>query len=165
MLTFCGIIDRMSAGIGRAAMHVYLVVALLSLYEVASRYLMNAPTVWSYEIVLALCALAWTLSGSYVLMQGRHISITLLYDIASPRTRWFLDMISALFTILALAALVYLSWDLASKVFRHVDRSGSAFNAPLPTVLRCLLFAGALLYMLQAVAELLRLVATGPKEA
>ena len=164
MLRLCEIMDRISRATGQAAMHVYLIVALLSMYEVVARYLMNAPTVWSYEIVLALCALAWPLSGAYVSVQRRHIAITLIYDMISPRARWYLDLIAALFTIAALCVLVYLSFDLAVKALRFIDRSGSAFNSPLPTLLKCLLFSGAVLFVLQSVVDFARLIQRGPKE-
>lgn len=143
---------------GQAAMHVYLVVALLSIYEVVRRYLFNAPTTWSYEVVLGLCAAAWALSGSYVALQKRHISISLLHDMAPPRVRRALDMLAAGFSLVALGFLAFLSFDLAAKALRWVDRTGSAFNSPLPTLTKCLLFVGAVLFILQVIADLLRLI-------
>ena len=139
-------------------MHIYLVVALLSVYEVVRRYVFNAPSTWSYEIVLALCGAAWALSGGYVTLHKRHIAISILYDLAPPRVRRVLDILSLSVAAVALGLLVYLSFDLAAKSLRWIDKSGSALNSPLPTVTKCLLFAGAVLYLLQVLADLARLV-------
>jgi TRAP-type C4-dicarboxylate transport system permease small subunit len=150
------VVDRINHFIGRAAMQVYLVVALLSIYEVFLRYVLNAPTTWSYEIILALCGLAWALSGGYVTLKRRHIAITVLYDIASPGVRRFLDIFALTFASVALGLLVYLSVDLALKSLRFFDKSGSAFNSPLPTLSKCFLVIGAILYLAQVVRELFR---------
>lgn len=149
-------IDRINQFIGRAAMHVYLVVALLSIYEVSLRYVLNAPTTWSYEIILALCGLAWALSGGYVTLKQRHIAITIIYDLSSPGVRRFLDIFALAFAAVALGLLTYLSIDLAVKSLRFFDKTGSAFNSPLPTLSKCFLVIGAILYLAQVVRELFR---------
>ena len=151
-------VSRLNRLVGRAAMHIYLIVALLSVYEVVLRYLFHAPTTWSYEIVLALCGTAWALSGGYVTLKRRHIAITVLYDIAPPRIQRILDVVALAVATAALSGLVYLSYILAEKALRWVDRSGSAFNSPLPTLSKCLLLIGAVFYLAQVVSELVRAV-------
>lgn len=149
-------IDRINRFIGRAAMHIYLIVALLSVYEVFLRYVLNAPTTWSYEIVLALCGTAWALSGGYVTMKRRHITITVIYDLAPPGVKRVLDAVALAFASVALGILVYLSIDLTMKSLRFFEKSGSAFNSPLPMLAKGLLVVGALLYLAQVVREMFR---------
>ncbi len=158
MRSFCNAVDALNRFIGHAAMHVYLVVALLSVYEVVLRYVFHAPTIWSYELVLALCGTAWALSGGFVLHEKRHIAITLLTDLMPPGLRRAFDALALAVASFAIGTLVYLSWDLAAKSLRWVDKSGSAFNSPLPTVLKIVLVIGAGLYLLQVLAGLARIV-------
>lgn len=164
MRRFCSAIDSLNRFVGHAAMHVYLVVALLSIYEVAMRYAFHAPTIWSYELVLALCGTAWALSGGYVLGRRRHIAITLLTDLMPPGLRRGFDVLALAVSGAAVGLLVYLSWGLAAKSLRWIDKSGSAFNSPLPTLLKIVLAAGAILYLLQILAALARLLFRIPDE-
>lgn len=158
MRRFCNAIDSLNRFVGHAAMHIYLVVALLSVYEVAMRYAFHAPTIWSYELVLALCGTAWALSGGYVLERRRHIAITLLTDLMPPRLRRGFDILALLVSAVAVGFLVHISWGLAAKSLRWIDKSGSAFNSPLPTLLKIVLVIGAALYFLQILAALARLI-------
>lgn len=43
------------------------------------RYFFNAPTLWAFEAVMAVCAAGWVLSGPYVTMRNSHIAITAVY--------------------------------------------------------------------------------------
>lgn len=151
-------IDSLNRFVGHAAMHIYLIVALLSVYEVVQRYVFHAPTIWSYELVLALCGCAWALSGGYVLTEKRHIAITLLFDLMPPRLQRVFDGIALVVSTFAVGFLVFISYGLALKSLRWVDKTGSAFNSPLPTLLKIVLVIGAALYLLQILAALARLV-------
>ena len=63
----------------------------------------------------------------------------------------------------AVAILAYASWEPMVRVFERIERSGSAFNSPQPTILKTVLVLGALLYALQLVVNLIKLVAAGPE--
>jgi TRAP-type C4-dicarboxylate transport system permease small subunit len=150
-------IDSLNRFVGHAAMHIYLIVALLSVYEVVQRYLFHTPTIWSYELVLALCGCAWALSGGYVLTEKRHIAITLLFDLMPPRLQRGFDALALVVSTFAVGFLVFIAYGLALKSLRWVDKTGSAFNSPLPTLLKIVLVIGAALYLLQILAALARL--------
>ena len=72
-------IDHFSKFSGLAVSHLYLLAALATIYEVASRYLFNSPTQWAFEVVMVLCATAWMLSAGYITLHKRHIAINVLY--------------------------------------------------------------------------------------
>lgn len=69
----------MSQFLGLSAAHFHLVCALITAYEVILRYFFNAPTLWAFEAVMAVCAAGWVLSGPYVTMRNSHIAITAVY--------------------------------------------------------------------------------------
>lgn len=153
-------IDSLNRFVGHAAMHIYLVVALLSVYEVIQRYVFHTPTIWSYELVLALCGCAWALSGGYVLGQKRHIAITILFDLMPPRMQRVFEGLALLVSTFAIGCLVFIAYGLGLKSLRWIDKTGSAFNSPLPTLLTIALLIGAGLYLLQVLAAFARLVSS-----
>jgi TRAP-type mannitol/chloroaromatic compound transport system permease small subunit len=149
--------DRVSQFLGLAVAHFYLVCALVTAYEVIMRYLFNAPTLWAFEVVMVTCASAWVLSGAYVTMRRGHIAITVLYQYTRGWARWYLDLFIQLVTLASMSVLLYALWEPMSSALRGgVERSGTSFNSPEPAVLKTMLFAGALLYALQTLANLMR---------
>lgn len=149
--------DRVSQFLGLAVSHFYLVCAVVTAFEVAMRYLFNSPTLWAFEVVMVICASAWVLSGAYVTMRRGHIAITVLYQYTKGWARWWLDLIIQLVALASMCVLVYALWDPMRGALRGgIERSGSSFNSPEPTVLKTLLFVGALLYALQTLANLIR---------
>ena len=81
------IVDHISHIVGIAVSTFYLIAALATLVEVFSRYVLNKPTYWAFETVMVSVAAAWMLSAGYVTLKKRHISITVIHNIAS-RTPW-----------------------------------------------------------------------------
>jgi TRAP-type mannitol/chloroaromatic compound transport system permease small subunit len=149
-------IDHVSEFIGLAAAQLYLLCALITTYEVVMRYVFRAPTQWAFEVVMVLCASAWMLSVGYVTRHRRHIGITVLYVLAPPRVRWVLDLFINLVALVAVAILLYAVWEPAVRAVGRVERSGSAFNAPEPTLLKVMLVIGTALYALQLIANLVK---------
>lgn len=149
-------VDHVSHLMGIGISVFYMAAALATLYEVFSRYLLNAPTYWAFETVMMLCAAAWMLSSGYITMKKRHIGITVFHNIASDNTRWWLDLFAMVIGIIALYMLLT---DAAIRAYVSVERlekSGSAFNSPLPMMLKSLMVTGAFLYLTQLMVNLHR---------
>jgi len=149
-------IDHFSNFLGLAAGQLYLLCALITTYEVVMRYAFNAPTQWAFEVVMVLCASAWLLSSGYITLHRRHIGITVLYAMAPPLVRWWLDLLAMVAALAATAILAYAALDPAILAIGVVERTGSAFNSPQPMLMKTLLVFGAALYALQMISNLLK---------
>lgn len=149
-----GAINRLSVFLGYSCAVLFAACIILSVYEVVMRYAFASPTAWSFEIIMALCASGWILSTGYVTQQRRHISITMLEMLVSPRTWRRLELVASIVSVLALIGLAWATYEPAMNTLSHMERSGSAFNPPLPTYLKWLLFLGAVLYVLQLLANI-----------
>ncbi|WP_020680596.1 TRAP transporter large permease subunit [Marinobacterium rhizophilum] len=150
------LIDHISHFSGIGISLIYLVAAGATLWEVVSRYVFNAPTQWAFEVVMVLCATAWMLSSGYITLKQRHIGITVIHNIVSARAQWRLDLFAMLVGIAALFLLLSDATLRAYAAVEHVDRTGSAFNSPMPMMLKLLLALGGLLYLAQLVVNLHR---------
>jgi TRAP-type C4-dicarboxylate transport system permease small subunit len=152
-----GAIDQLSEFLGLAAAQLYLMCAVITTYEVVMRYVFHSPTQWAFEVVMVLCASAWMLSVGYVTRHQRHIGITVLYLMAPRRVQWALDLFANVVGLVAVAILAYAAWEPAVRAIGRVERTGSAFNSPEPTLLKTMLLIGALLYAVQLIVNLVRL--------
>jgi TRAP-type C4-dicarboxylate transport system permease small subunit len=150
-------IDHVSEFVGLAAAQLYLLCAVITTYEVVMRYLFHSPTQWAFEVVMVLCASAWMLSVGYVTRHRRHIGITVLYLMAPPWAQWLLDLLANVVGLVAVAILAYAAWEPAMRAISGMERTGSAFNSPQPTLLKTVLLIGALLYVAQLIVNLVRL--------
>jgi tripartite ATP-independent transporter DctM subunit len=151
-----GVVDHLSHFSGIAVSVLYLVAAGATLWEVIARYVFNAPTQWAFEVVMVLCATSWMLSSGYVTLKQRHIGITVFHVMASDRVRWWLDLFANLVGVVALFLLLSDATIRAYTAIDNVERTGSAFNSPMPMVLKSLLVLGGFLYLAQLTVNLYR---------
>ena len=150
------IVDHISHVSGLAVSQFYMLCAAVTLYEVVARYVFNAPTQWAFEMVMVLCASAWMISAGYVTLKNRHIGITVFHVLAGARARWWLDLLAM---VVGIAALFLLLSDAVIRALDSVDsveRTGCAFNSPMPAILKAMLAIGALLYIVQLLVNLNR---------
>lgn len=155
-------VDHVSRFLGLAVSNLYLLAAICTLWEVIARYIFNAPTQWVFEVVMVLCASAWMLSAGFVTLRKRHIGITVFYLMASERVRWWLDLFAMVVGVFALYMLVSDTLVRALESIDLTERGGTAWNSPLPMVLKTVLFAGLSLYLVQLLVNLSRHFRTRP---
>lgn len=152
------VIERLVGTVGIAAAMLLVPLVLATCWEVWSRYVMGAPTVWAYEVGYILTGSHFMLGLAYTLREGLHIRIDVFTGAMSPRTRALID--TAAYTIV-LPLLAWLAWMLLQYMlagYARGERSGqSALNLPV-WPFRTVFFVSFLLFALQVLAELLKSV-------
>ncbi len=151
--------------LNRAAFHlaaflIYAIVPIM-LFDVLMRYAFNSPTVWGMELALLLFGPYFLLAGPYVLHLKGHVAMDILRQrLSSPANRLF-DIINIPIIIVFSAILLAFSLPLAVDSWNYGETSFSAWNPPIWWNKAAVPLALALL-MLQAVAELLRVLFRDP---
>ena len=151
-------VDRLNQFVGLSVAHLYLICVLITIYEVCMRYFFNSPTQWAFEVVMVVCASAWALSGGYISMRQSHIAITILHERAKGRVRFYLDLFILTVSISAMFIFAYSLWGPMVHAISLIERSGTSFNSPEPMILKTLLFVGAMLYGIQLIINLIKLL-------
>ncbi|WP_085594982.1 TRAP transporter large permease subunit [Thalassospira sp. MCCC 1A01428] len=159
--TRSGIIDHLSRYSGISISVLIVVAAFATLWEVGSRYILHAPTDWAFEVVMTLIAASWMFSAGYITLNKGHIRISVLSDIAPPRIQQCLEIFGMVVGILALFLLLSDASFRAYGAIAKLDRTGSAFNSPLPTLTSAFLALGAALYLMQLMVNLHQSLASG----
>lgn len=148
--------DRVSVFIGHGCSVLFFACIAVSALEVVLRYGFDAPTLWSTELAMTLCASAWVLSVGFVTQRHRHISITMVEMLVSPRTWRLFRLFQMLIAFGAVAVLTAALWKPAMKVLARTEYSGTAMNSMQPTYLKVLLVVGCVFYLLQLAANVIR---------
>ena len=147
-------VDHVSRFLGLSVGNLYLLAAACTLWEVFSRYLLNQPTQWVFEVVMVLCAVAWMISAGFVTLQKRHIGITVLYLMAPERVRWWLDLFAMVVGVFALYMMVSDTLIRALESIDLIERGGTAWNSPLPMIVKTILVTGLFVYLVQLLVNL-----------
>jgi TRAP-type mannitol/chloroaromatic compound transport system permease small subunit len=63
-------------------------------YEVAARYLFNAPTIWVFDVTYMLYGTVFMLGAAYALRKGAHIRTDFFFARWSVRTRAVIDSVA-----------------------------------------------------------------------
>jgi TRAP-type mannitol/chloroaromatic compound transport system permease small subunit len=151
------VLDRISGTTGALAAWLVIPLIVASCYEVFSRYVMGAPTIWAYEVGYMVMGTHFLIGLAYTLREGEHVRVDLFYAQVSRRKRALIDAFTYLVLLLPVAA--WLSIGFAQKVataWESQERSGmSAFN-PVIWPFRAVMCAAFVLLVLQALAQLIR---------
>ena len=154
------VIDRINGITGFVAAWLIVPLILAMCWEVAARYVFNAPTIWAYELAYILTGSGWMLGMAYTLSKGAHIRIDVLSGRWSPRLKAAVDI--AGYLLLLLPFLLWVIFALDNRVidsFTSGEKSGqSAWNPPI-WPFRAVFLASFVCLALQVVAEALRSVA------
>jgi len=151
------ILDLVSGTSGAVA--AWLVVPLIaaSCYEVFSRYVLNEPTLWAFEVGYLVMGTHFLIGLAYTLREGEHVRVDLFYARMSRRTQALIDTFTYVALLLPLTG--WLSFGFFEKVLKAYasqERSGmSAFN-PVIWPFRLVMCTAFVLLFLQSVAQIIR---------
>lgn len=157
MKTFVRAVDGLNRLCGVLAAILVVALIVLMLYDVAARYIFNAPTLWGYDINTWLMGASFILSVGYALSHDSHVRVDLLYSTATrPRLR-YVDLFG--FTLVLLPVSAWITWGLWHyfiEALRTGEKSGTSAWNPVLWPFRLILFLGFLAFTLQILAEIIK---------
>ena len=131
-----------------------IVIAILMLYEVVSRYSFSYPTSWAPELATLLFGPLFLLGGPYLLHSGGHICVDLLSTRATDAASNMLRILAIILAIAFGGILFWFAYPLAIDSFHYRETSFTSWNPQIWPVKLVLPISMALL-ILQAFAELI----------
>ena len=146
-------IDFTSEAGGVLASICLLCVTFIVVYEVAVRYLLNAPTTWVGEMSIYFCMALGFLSLAYGLKNDQHLSITVVTERLTPKNRLRLKIFTDFVGALYCTCFIYKGAQLAYFAYDLEDVSSGMMETPL-WIIWCLVPIGGLLLALQFVNKL-----------
>lgn len=113
--------------------------------EIVMRHVFDSPTLWAHETTTFLCGIGFVFGGLFCAARDKHIRVVILYDIAGPKLRRFLDVAISLICAVASGFFAWAAWLMVGRAafapdgtFR-LETSGSAWNPPFPSLLKIFL--------------------------
>ncbi|SMX51119.1 TRAP transporter small permease subunit [Actibacterium lipolyticum] len=150
-----GFFDLVSIVLGRMAMVMVAFVVLVMFYEVVSRYVFSKPTLWANELSLWVASFVFLLAGLYAMQQRSHIRIYIIYDMMPRWMQKVSDTISVLLIVAFTFSLVWGGYTDAKNRFMRMETFGTAWDPPIPGIIKPALLIIVVLVCIQAVSNLI----------
>ena len=93
MIPIIHAIERLSIWTGRSFGWCILILTLSVAYEVFVRYVVNAPTVWAFDMMVQMYGALFLVAGPYALAQDTHVRADVVYRFLQPRWQALVDII------------------------------------------------------------------------
>lgn len=151
-------IDRVNDRIGKIVSFLIWVGAAVLVWEVVSRYVFNAPTIWAHGYTQRIFGSYFILIGAFALLRGSHVRIDIFLPAKGGRRRAALDLLNYLMLLIWGSALTYEGWAFFQDALLWNQKDDSALGHSIWPIKLCLVI-GAGLISVQAVAEIIRSVA------
>ncbi|HEY0844679.1 MAG TPA: TRAP transporter small permease subunit [Noviherbaspirillum sp.] len=159
MQKFLLFVDRISTWVGQAFAWLILVLTLQVSWEVFSRYVLNDPNAWSFDLMIMMYGTLFMMAGAYTLSKNGHVRGDVLYGFFPPRLQAGLDLVLyLLFFIPGIVALVWAGYTYAAESWAINEHSTLTANGPPLYPFKTVIpIAGALL-LAQGIVEIVRCI-------
>ena len=157
MIKIIHAIEGLSQWVGKAFGWCIMILTLSVSYEVFVRYVLNSPTVWSFDMMLQMYGALLLMAGPYALAQDAHVRGDVLYRLFPVRWQARLDfLLYLLFFFPGMMALFWFGWEIAQDSWRYKEVSINSPAGIQVYFFKTLIPLAGFLMMLQGVAELMR---------
>lgn len=150
-----GFFDILSLVVSRTAMVLTALTVLVMFYEVILRYLFSAPTLWANELSLWMASFIFLFAGQYAMQQRSHIRIYVIYDLMPRWMQKTADVISCFLIVFFAFALVWGNYADAMRRFLRMETFGTAWDPPIPGIVKPAILIIIVLVAVQAVSNLI----------
>jgi len=150
-------IDRFSDVTGRAIALSMLFLVVIITYEVISRYVFNAATIWVYETSNMVNGASFMLGCAYALLKGAHVRTDIFWEKFSERRKGIIDLVSYLVLFFpTMITLFVIGTNAAWYSYTIDERSQESIFRAIMWPFRSTIPLAALLFMVQGVSESLK---------
>jgi TRAP-type mannitol/chloroaromatic compound transport system permease small subunit len=152
-------VDKLSTWVGHAFSWLIVGLTLLISWEVFSRYVLDRPHAWAFDVMIMQYGTLFMMAGAYTLAKNGHVRGDVLYGFFRPRTQATIDLVLyVVFFLPGVIALTYAGYFYALESWAIRESSNiTADGPPIYPFKMVIPFAGAIL-LAQGVVEIVRCV-------
>ena len=153
------IVDKISTFVGKTFSWFIVSLTFLISYEIFSRYALNAPHAYAFDIMLQMYGTLFMMAGAYTLSRNGHVRGDVLYGFFPPRAQAALDLtLYIVFFLPGVCALCWAGYNYAADSWRILEHSSiTAEGPPIYQFKTVIPVAGAFM-LVQGIVEIIRCV-------
>jgi TRAP-type mannitol/chloroaromatic compound transport system permease small subunit len=152
-------VDRINSLVGQAFSWLIVALTFLVTWEVFSRYVLNRPNPWSFDLMIMMYGTAFMMAGAYTLAKNGHVRGDVLYGFFPPRVQAGLDLVLYfVFFIPGVVALVWAGYTYAAESLAINEHSTLTANGPPLYPFKMIIPIAGVLLLLQGMVEIVRCI-------
>jgi TRAP-type mannitol/chloroaromatic compound transport system permease small subunit len=152
-------VDKLSTWVGQVCSWLILLLTLMISWEVFSRYALDNPHPWAFDVMSMMYGTLFMTAGAYTLSKNGHVRGDVLYGFFPPRLQAGLDLaLYILFFIPGVFALAWAGYNFAADSWAINEHSNVTANGPPVYPFKMVIpIAGAIL-LAQGLVEIVRCI-------
>jgi TRAP-type mannitol/chloroaromatic compound transport system permease small subunit len=152
-------VDKVSTWVGQAFSACIVLLTLQVTWEVFSRYALDTPHAWAFDVMIMFYGTLFMMAGAYTLSKNSHVRGDVLYGFFTPRTQATIDLTLYIVAFLpGVIALTYAGYYYAADSWRINEHSTITYEGPPIYPFKTVIpLAGAFL-LAQGIVEIIRCI-------
>jgi TRAP-type mannitol/chloroaromatic compound transport system permease small subunit len=152
-------VDRVSTWVGHAFSWFIVALTLQVSWEVFSRYVLDAPHSWAFDVMIMFYGTLFMMAGAYTLAKNGHVRGDVLYGFFTPRTQATIDLILYIvFFLPGVFALTYAGYFYAEESWRINEHSTITYEGPPLYPFKMVIPVAGAFVLMQGVVEIIRCI-------
>jgi TRAP-type mannitol/chloroaromatic compound transport system permease small subunit len=150
-------IDQISTFVGQFFSWLIVGLTFLISWEVFSRYVLDRPHSWAFDVMIIMYGTLFMMAGAYTLAKAGHVRGDVLYGFFEPRTQATIDLILyVLFFIPGVFALTYAGYFYAMESWAIRESSTITAEGPPIYPFKMMLPLAGIFLLAQGIVEIIR---------
>ena len=152
-------IDKISTFVGQAFSWLIVALTFLISWEVFSRYMLDRPHAWAFDVMIIMYGTLFMMAGAYTLSKAGHVRGDVLYGFFEPRTQASIDLVLyILFFLPGVFALTYAGYYFAAESWAMSEHSSITAEGPPIYPFKTMLPLAGIFLFVQGIVEIIRCV-------
>jgi len=152
-------VDKVSTWVGQAFSWLILSLTLLISWEVFSRYVLNHPHPWAFDVMIMMYGTLFMMAGAYTLAKEGHVRGDVLYGFFPPRLQAWIDLVLFIcFFIPGVVALCWAGYIYAGESWAINEHSNITSEGPPIYPFKTVIPVAGAFVLLQGIVEIIRCV-------
>jgi TRAP-type mannitol/chloroaromatic compound transport system permease small subunit len=152
-------VDSISTTVGQAFSFLIVALTLHVSWEVYSRYVLDAPRAWAFDVMIMMYGTLFMMAGAYTLAKNSHVRGDVIYGYFTPRTQAIMDLtLYIVFFIPGVIALVWAGYTYAAESWAINEHSNITSEGPPVYPFKTVIPLAGAFVLMQGVVEIIRCV-------
>ena len=152
-------VDKLSTWVGQAFSWFIVALTLLISWEVFSRYALDHPHAWAFDVMIMFYGTLFMMAGAYTLAKNGHVRGDVLYGFFSPRVQAAIDLILFIaFFLPGVIALTYAGYYYAAESWAINEHSNITAEGPPVYPFKTVIPVAGVFLLLQGIVEIIRCI-------
>jgi len=153
------LVDGVSTWVGKAFSWFIVALTLLISWEVFSRYVLDHPHAWAFDVMIMMYGTLFMMAGAYTLSKNGHVRGDVLYGFFPPRLQAGLDLaLYLLFFIPGVLAFVWAGYNYAAESWAINEHSSITADGPALYPFKTIIPVAGAFILMQGIVEIIRCV-------